>query len=203
MQYRAALAATALLLVACQRPAPTEPSPEAPAELTPPALPSYSEYDNLPPPPTLSVTINPDPTQPNNAAGTFTYTTTVSGGSGTYTYRWYWRPCNWNDGAEWCANSYFESYETGSAFTYTIGAADTRIDFVVQVQEVSGSDTPATGKGHLWTAGPMFGSGEGSSEGSNPFCGPMMHYPLSRHVEGQGWIDYRRHQCTGTVEYPR
>jgi len=158
------------------------------------------QWENLEPPPTLSVALLGDPNQPNNSAGTFTYTTSVSGASGTYTYRWYWRGCNMNNGAEWCPPSYFESYETGSSFTYTIGAADTRIEFVVEVQEVSSSDTPASGKGYLFTAGPMYGA-EGSTEGGNPFCGPLTSYPLSRRADNQ-WIDYRRSPCTGAVEYP-
>jgi hypothetical protein len=177
---------------------------EIAASISPPP-PSF-QWEYLSAPPALSVTIVGDPNQPNNSAGTFTYTTDVSGGSGSYTYRWYWRGCNMNNGAEWCPNGYFESYETGSSFTYTIGAADTRIEFAVQVQEVSGADTPATAKGYLWTAGPMFGA-EGSTEGSNPFCTGLTSYPLSRHVQdpntGQWfWLNYRRNQCAGSPEYP-
>jgi hypothetical protein len=166
---------------------------------------NFQWMQQLPPPPTLSVIVNPDPNQPNNSEGTFTYTTTVSGGSGTYTYHWYWRSCNMNGGSEWCPSSYFESAETGSAFTYTIGPADTKIDFLVEVQEVTSSDTPATGKGNLWTAGPMYGT-PGSGEEGQTVC-DIIGYPLSRHAlnpnTGQWqWVNYRRNPCTGAVEWP-
>jgi hypothetical protein len=111
-----------------------------------------------------------------------------------------------NNGAEWCPNGYFESYETGSSFTYFIGPADTKVEFAVEVQEVSGANTPASGKGYLWTAGPMFGD-PGSHEGSDPFCTGLTSYPLSRLAQNPNtgqwvWVDYRRNQCSGAVELP-
>jgi hypothetical protein len=169
--------------------------------------PSFQWYEQLPPPGTLSAAVLNDPEFPNNGYGYFNATTQVSGGSGTYTYRWYVRECSWNEGAEWCPSWYVDTYETGSALTWWISASATTVYFVVEVQEVTSNNTPASGVATAFVAGPYF-EAEGSS-GNNPFCGNLMAaggYPLSRRElnpnnQQYEWLDYRRNQCSGAVEW--
>jgi hypothetical protein len=176
------------------------------------AGPSF-QWEALPPPPTLTVSIEPDANNPprdaqgQSTAGDYTFHANVSGGSGSYTYRWYWAGCNINDNQEWCPNGFFDSHQGGTSFTTYVGLYDTRLEVVVEVQDNSCANPPSShcsapsGKAWILTEGPQWGW---VPQGFMPcLLGPS--YPLWRwEFDTNGvlqFVEYRRHPCTGAFEY--
>jgi len=182
--------------------------------------PSFSWQQALTPPPTLTVTIEGDPNNPQPyEPGDYTFTASVSGGSGNYAYHWFWRGCNVNMEEEWCpSGGYWSSGQSGSSFTTYLGAYDTRLDVVVEVQDISGLDTsscpsapglhacnPPSGKGYLYTPGPLEGY-IGVVHGSDWSCEvdgyPFVRFEYNPNTGEYEWVPYRRNTCSGEVEYP-
>lgn len=171
--------------------------------------PSFQWQNNLSAPPTVTVSIQPDANNPpQEEGGDRTFHANVSGGSGSYAYYWYWAGCNVNMDEEWCPpNGFFSSSETSSSFTTYIGIYDTRLEVVVEVQDLAGPNPPTTphrpptGKAWILVEGPMWGWVPPGSFNCGLGGFPLRRWEYDPSTGQLTSVWYRRHPCTGEIQY--